>query len=251
MAPASNREVLAHSVLLRYIPDLKRIITTTSFVQVYRGSFMPGGAFDWEKKDIAGTAFLVSSTSKTSPDREDYHIIILNRRSMNNFFWTLTSSEGIEDSEPHLLLNQNSGYSPIPVEPGYELEDRTCYGIWMFPSPTAPDEGTRLKQEIMRCAAIAGENNRALGGRIAKAETPKAIAPPPPPPPPQPRLLTAVPSAPQYGNENDAMLPGYSIMEKVFPQQQQQAAAQSNPSTPLPALNGDVLNMLLQSTRQR
>jgi len=244
MAPALNREVLAHSVLLRYIPDLKRIITTTSFVQVYRGSFMPDGTFDWEKKDIAGTAFLVSSTSKTSPDREDYHIIILNRRSMNNFFWTLTSPEGIEDSEPHLLLNQNSGYSPIPVEPGYELEDRTCYGIWMFPSPTAPDEGTRLKQEIMRCAAIAGENNRAFEGGTVGAGTLKAVTPP------QPRhFASAAPSAQQ--NENIATLSGYSIMDRVFPQQQQQATAQSNPSTPLPAQNGDVLNMLFQSTRQR
>ncbi|KAI5854692.1 hypothetical protein BZA05DRAFT_247697 [Tricharina praecox] len=215
MPQSATRDTIAYSVLSRYLPTLSHIITTASFCHIYRGAFdtsaAGGGTFSWEKKEISGSLFL-AATSNPITGCEDYHLIILNRQSVNNFIWTLSSTESIEDDGEHLVLSHTSGFTPTPkaeLQPGYDIDAFSCWGIWVFPNPSVGDERSRMLEAVMLCAKRAEENKK-------RPQPPQAQPQAPPPPaaaqaPPAPPLNTA-PSA----------LGGYSIMDQIFPQSQAQ-----------------------------
>ncbi|KAF8544116.1 hypothetical protein BDD12DRAFT_110530 [Trichophaea hybrida] len=258
---ADTRESLALSVLSRYLPTLTRIIATTSFCHLYRGVFTAEtGEFTWEKKDLAGSSFLCASTSSPSTE-EQYHLIILNRLGVTNFIWTLSSTECIEDDGNHLVFNHTSGYSPIPAEPGYEIDEKSCWGIWVFPNPSMVDEREKMRESLMECARLAEETTKAKERLQQQQQQQQQQAPPPAPP------ITS--STPEYEHNGGAPLGGFSIMNQVFgpqasagtsphystppPQQhppvQQQQQQQQQQYTPGPNGN-DILGRLFENARQ-
>jgi hypothetical protein len=226
MPQSATRSELATSVLIRYLPTLTRIITTASFCHLYRGAFGASQEFAWEKKDLGGTLFLCASSTSSDDSSEQYHLIILNRLGTANFIWTLSSPDGIEENDLHLVLHATSGFCPGTPEPGYEIDETSCYGLWVYRSDNDHD---RMRDAIMECTRLAA-------GQKSKS--------------------TIV----QPSNGTVPVLSGYSIMNQVFPQQQQNHQQQyslSQPTQrettavqPVPQ-NGDVLRMLFQNARQR
>jgi len=160
------------------------------------------GSFSWEKKDISGSLFL-AATVNTSSGREDYHLVILNRQSVNNFIWTLSSTESIEDDGEHLVLSHTSGFTPTPqseLQPGYNIDEYSCWGIWVFPNPSVLDERNKMLEAVMECAKLAEENSKhATAPQQQQQQQPSPPAP----------LDTAM-----------GILAGYSIMDQIFPQSQ-------------------------------
>ncbi|KAA8900872.1 hypothetical protein FN846DRAFT_909088 [Sphaerosporella brunnea] len=258
MTSQATRESIAHTVLTRYLPTLTRIITTASFCHVYRGAFNTSSdSFSWEKKDISGSLFLAATTHPVYPGEEQYHLVILNRQSVNNFIWTLDSTECIEDDGEQLILSHTSGFSPSPIsEPGYTIDEYSCWGIWVFPNPSVEDERAKMLNGVMYYAKRAEECNEAWKQRKNQ--------PAPPAPPPQQA---------QSGDVEGAPLGGYSILDQIFPQQQQQPLVLPQPSptqyaSPPPPqfqppypnpyvqhqdmpANDDILGRLFESARQR
>ena len=257
---ADTRESLALSVLSRYLPTLTRIIATTSFCHLYRGAFSAEtGNFAWEKKELAGSSFLCASKSPPSTE-EQYHLIILNRLGVTNFIWTLSSTECIEDDGNHLVFNHTSGFSPIPQEPGYEIDAQSCWGIWVFPNPSMADEREKMRESLMECARLAEEATKARE-RLQQQQQQQQQQQAPPPRPP------AASATPEYEHNGGAPLGGFSIMNQVFgpqaggtpphyptppPPQQYHPPVQQQQQQYTPASNGsDVLGRLFENARQR
>lgn len=156
---ASTRSTLAHSVLTRYLPLLTRIIATASFCHLYRG--LSGATFEWEKKPVAGSMFLVATAA---PGGEDFHIVILNRKGPTNFVWTLASAEIITCEGRHLILSNTSGFaSPASDE---RIDKDSCWGIWVYDNPGALDEKELMLERMRACAAAAERRAKDAGADV-------------------------------------------------------------------------------------
>ena len=140
--PPSDRtdEELNLSVLRRYSRDVLRLEYVAPYVVVYR--FMPE-SLNWEKSGVEGSTFLCA----LKPN-EGYGyrcaVVVLNRRSLENFIVELHSEDDVEMSEEYIILKT-------------EAKGQTAiYGLWVFreppPSSTAhhPEE---FAKKIVACVA--------------------------------------------------------------------------------------------------
>lgn len=107
-------EDLNTSVLRRYLPSIHTILDIANYAVLY--TFNPD-AQAWQKADIEGTLFVCA----TAPD--EFCVMILNRRGLENFVADILSPGDIEVSGEYLYLRS-------------EADDET-YGLWIF-----SEEGT-------------------------------------------------------------------------------------------------------------
>ena len=110
-APRTNTE-LNLTVLHRYCPDIQSIVTIAPFAVVYL--FSPETQL-WEKCGIEGTLFVCSLTSGR------YNVVMLNRKSLDNFITELHSAEDVEITDEYVIL-QVIGEDGRPQ----------IYGLWIF-----------------------------------------------------------------------------------------------------------------------
>lgn len=146
MAPPPKRTntELNLSVLRRYVPDTERIISIAPFAVVYH--FSPDTQ-QWEKSGIEGTLFVCQLVGDTHPR---YNVIILNRKSLENFVTELVSEDDIEITEQYVIL-QVLGENGVPV----------IYGLWIF---SDEGEGVHTTKDIVagaiqECAMRAAHEN--------------------------------------------------------------------------------------------
>ena len=113
--PARTNTELNLLVLKRYVPSIERIISIAPFAVVYL--FSPETQ-QWEKSGVEGTLFVCQLSGGDYPR---YNVVILNRKSMENFITELVSGEDIEITEQYVIL-QVMGDDGSP----------NIYGLWIF-----------------------------------------------------------------------------------------------------------------------
>ena len=113
--PARTNTELNLLVLKRYVPSIERIISIAPFAVVYL--FSPETQ-QWEKSGVEGTLFVCQLSGGDYPR---YNVVILNRKSMENFITELVSGEDIEITEEYVIL-QVMGEDGSP----------NIYGLWIF-----------------------------------------------------------------------------------------------------------------------
>ena len=126
--PARTNTELNLLVLRRYVPSIQRIISIAPFAVVYLFS---AETQQWEKSGVEGTLFVCQLSGSPYPR---YSVVILNRKSMDNFITELVSGEDIEITEQYVIL-QVLGEDGTP----------NIYGLWIF----SDDESTPNTREVV------------------------------------------------------------------------------------------------------
>jgi hypothetical protein len=149
-SPTRTNTELNLLVLRRYVPDTERIISIAPFAVVYL--FSPETQ-QWEKSGVEGTLFVCQLSG---PQHPRYNVVILNRKSLDNFIMELVSGEDIEITEQYVIL-QVIGDDGTP----------NIYGLWVFSEEdTTPSVRGVVASAIQECAVraeIASANAAEVG----------------------------------------------------------------------------------------
>ncbi|KAK3053893.1 hypothetical protein LTR09_005173 [Extremus antarcticus] len=158
-AMRTNPADLNLAVLRRYVPDLERIVTIAPFAVVY--VFSPETQ-QWEKSGVEGTLFVCQLSGLQTPR---YNVVILNRKSLDNFITELVSEEDIEITEQYVIL-QVLGEDEVP----------TIYGLWIFSEEGEGVHSTReiVANSIQECAMRAAHANLTADEDIEEDYAPPA-----------------------------------------------------------------------------
>lgn len=142
--PSRTNTELNLLVLRRYCPDVEGIVQIAPFAVVY--SFSPETQ-GWEKIGTEGTLFVCQLAG---PSHTRYSVIILNRKSLDNFIVELVSAENVEITESYVILQ-------TPETDGSEQ----IYGIWMFSEENVkPSTQDVVAMAIEECAMRAEEGRK-------------------------------------------------------------------------------------------
>jgi hypothetical protein len=123
--PVRSIEELNRSVLQRHYPGVVSILHTTSYTTLY--SFDPAEN-QWEKVGIEGALF-VCQLIPSHTGAERFSVIILNRRSLENFDWEISSAEDMEITEDFIIVRG----------------EEKVYGIWIFEEPEGSTANARAE----------------------------------------------------------------------------------------------------------
>ncbi|QIW98973.1 hypothetical protein AMS68_004491 [Peltaster fructicola] len=110
--PQWTLDSLNEEVLRMYLPDLDYISKVAPFTVIYQ--FSPESQH-WEKNGCEGTLFLCKMPGAR------YTVVVLNRKSLDNFVMELTSADDVEITNEYVIL-QSTNDSGVP----------TIYGLWIF-----------------------------------------------------------------------------------------------------------------------
>nr|POE78448.1 mrna-decapping enzyme 1b [Quercus suber] len=127
-------------VLRRHCPQISHIIAIAPFSVVY--IFSPESQ-TWEKCGIEGTLFINKLSTPDGAPR--FNIMILNRKSMDNFMTDLTSADDIDITDEYVILQAKGG----------EEQTLQIYGLWIFSELTAHGISTKemIGSAVQSCAA--------------------------------------------------------------------------------------------------
>lgn len=123
------------SVLRRYKPSIKTILSVAPYATVYG---LNKDMKEWDKSGIEGTMF-VCELSPGKLGQERYAIFILNRLGMQNFVFHLTNPHCVEITPEFLILG--------PLDGDY-------FSIWIYSEPNKSTAETRERNVklIKECA---------------------------------------------------------------------------------------------------
>jgi hypothetical protein len=142
--PSRTNTELNLLVLRRYCPDVERIVQIAPFAVVY--SFSPETQ-GWEKIGTEGTLFVCQLAGA---NYSRYSVIILNRKSLDNFIVELVSAENVEITDSYVILQS-------PNADGVEQ----IYGLWIFSEEnTTPTTQEVVAMAIEECALRAEEGRK-------------------------------------------------------------------------------------------
>lgn len=138
--PDRTNTELNLAVLRRYCSEITHIVTIAPFSVVY--IFSPESQA-WEKCGIEGTLFVNKLTTPDGAPR--YNIMILNRKSMDNFMTDLTSADDIDITDEYVILQAKGG----------EEQTLQIYGLWIFSEIAEQGMSTRelVGTAVQSCAA--------------------------------------------------------------------------------------------------
>lgn len=151
--PQRTNTELNLTVLRRYEPSITHILSIAPFAVVY--TFSPDSQ-QWEKCGIEGTLFVCQLSSAKS-GRVGYNVMILNRKSLDNFTCELVSAEDVEVTEQYVILQAMGEDGVTPA----------IYGIWIFSDAKAEGQGPSTREivagTIQSCAMQAQIASEAVG----------------------------------------------------------------------------------------
>ncbi|KAK7539108.1 hypothetical protein IWX49DRAFT_503648 [Phyllosticta citricarpa] len=139
------------SVLRRQDPNITGILSIAPYVVLYHISVETS---TWEKSGIEGTMFVVQLTNSEIGSTR-YAVVILNRRSLDNFIAELKTPEDVEVTEDFVILNV----------PNQNEADSQFFGLWIFsePSPSSTAEAREINARmIQECARMAETSRKAM-----------------------------------------------------------------------------------------
>jgi hypothetical protein len=142
--PSRTNTELNLLVLRRYCPDVERIVQIAPFAVVY--SFSPETQ-GWEKIGTEGTLFVCQLAGA---NYSRYSVIILNRKSLDNFIVELVSAESVEITDSYVIL-QDTGADGV----------EQIYGLWIFSEENIkPTTQEVVAMAIEECALRAEEGRK-------------------------------------------------------------------------------------------
>lgn len=132
------------SVLSKYVSGLHSIIDIAPFTVLYTFSTETR---QWEKCGIEGSLFVCQTWRD---DYQGFSVVILNRKSLNNFIIDITGTNQVELTEQYVILQ------------GVEDGAPQIYGVWIFSEEgSEPSTKDRVGDIIQRCA-VAVEDEEEL-----------------------------------------------------------------------------------------
>ena len=145
--PARTNTELNLLVLRRYVPEVERIISIAPFAVVYLFSTETQ---QWEKSGTEGTLFVCQLSGAPYPR---YNVVILNRKSLDNFIAELASGDDVEITDQYVILQ-------VMAENGVP----NIYGLWIFDDENAPNMRETVANSIEECAIRAEHARAATNG---------------------------------------------------------------------------------------
>ena len=137
--PTRTNTELNLLVLRRYVPNVERIMSIAPFAVVYL--FSPETQ-QWEKSGVEGTLFVCQLSGG---NYLRYNVVILNRKSLDNFITELVSGEDIEITEEYVILQVIGDDGTTNI-----------YGLWIFSEEdTIPSVRETVGNSIQECAVRA------------------------------------------------------------------------------------------------
>ena len=143
------------SVLQRYYPSISSILTISPFVALY--TFSPSAQV-WEKAEVDGTLFVcalsphyIQPTSQvdgtgdvrrrggSSDDEENYAIVILNRRGLDNFYLELGGSNASSKSGRESVEVEITDEFTILQTTSDDGVNGEVWGLWIYEDGAAKD----------------------------------------------------------------------------------------------------------------
>ncbi|KAL1590479.1 hypothetical protein WHR41_00683 [Cladosporium halotolerans] len=221
--PTRTNTELNLLVLRRYCPEVERIVQIAPFAVVY--SFSPETE-GWEKIGTEGTLF-VCQLAGASHSR--YSVIILNRKSLDNFIVELESANNVEITDSYVILQ-------TPAEDG----TLQIYGLWIFSEENVtPSTQQVVAMAIEECAMRAEEGRKHAEEAYGEAQqVPQQYgldgfehqAQPPMEAPQQPQQSQTIDLMHLFGRPAQQQGPAQTVPEPA-PQYPQQPKFMSNPDT--------------------
>ena len=142
------------SVLKRYSPQTTSVVTTASYAVVY---IFNTATVTWDRLNIEGTLFIVALNGACPPSAlmekrkrhrrpqkqreptgpEEYQLIILNRRNLDNFIIPLTSPEDVESTDKFVILRSRTRCGAVDLQIQQEEgvigdKEPITYGLWVW-----------------------------------------------------------------------------------------------------------------------
>jgi hypothetical protein len=143
--PQRSTEELNMLVLRRWYPEVEHILSIAPFATLY--AFAPETQ-QWNKCETEGVLFVVQLVAQAGYPR--YRLIILNRKSMENFEVDLVSTDNIEITTEYVIVQ-------VPDEEGTPQ----IFGIWIYSDDAqVPDTRERIAEMIVDCATRAEEHTQ-------------------------------------------------------------------------------------------
>ena len=161
-APARTNEELNLTVLQRYNPSIHQVLSVAPFAKVYVYNAEAG---TWDHGGIEGTLFvcqlLPTTSSNTSLIVERYCVVILNRKSLDNFSVELTTTDDMELTDQYIILQAHNS-SSLGNSPTDAVQ--TVYGLWIFtePEPNSTARAREITGHIMVECADRAHRSRLL-----------------------------------------------------------------------------------------
>jgi len=151
-----TNEELNLSVLRRYLPSVSTIISIANYSVLY--TFVTPSQ-QWQKSEIEGTLFICALEPSPS-GIEQFSVMILNRRGLENFISEIKSPDHVEISDEFVYLKSEAH------------GEEQMYGLWIFSEPETSTAHARQinAQIILECARRAEASRRIAAAAAAAAE---------------------------------------------------------------------------------
>ena len=157
--------------LRRHVPGIERIISVAPFVVVYQ--YLPESQ-EWEKAGTEGTLFVCQLAPAASPR---YNVVILNRKSLENFVVDLKRGEDVDINDPYVYLRETAEDGSFDK----------VHGLWIFSDDNVQPNAKQMVVSAIQGCAIRAEHSR---------RTQEAVQTPPSSHSAGPRPSVAAPSQP-------------------------------------------------------
>lgn len=112
--PARSTEELNLGVIRRHYPEVTSVHYVAPYAVLYTFSLETQ---QWEKVGVEGSLF-ICELIPSAIGVERYGVVILNRRSMDNFYMDITGPESIEITDEYIIMQGDQ-----------------VYGLWIFCEP--------------------------------------------------------------------------------------------------------------------
>ncbi|KAF2773548.1 PH domain-like protein [Teratosphaeria nubilosa] len=149
--PKRSNEELNLTVLRRYHPDVEHILSIAPFAVVY--TFAPHG---WEKAGIEGSLFVCQLRGGR------YNIVVLNRKSLDNFVVELSDADRIQLTDEYIIIQD--------LDKANEAGEGGVYGLWVYAEADGEGSGVKdaVAQMIQGCALRAQINRGNVEGEAGE-----------------------------------------------------------------------------------
>jgi hypothetical protein len=146
-----TNEELNLSVLRRYLPSVSTIVSIANYSVLY--TFVASSQ-QWQKSEIEGTLFICALEPLAS-GAEEFSVVILNRRGLENFISKIKSPDHVEISDDFVYLKSEAH------------GEEQMYGLWIFSEPeTSTVHAREINAHIIHECARRAEASR----QVAAAE---------------------------------------------------------------------------------
>jgi Dcp1-like decapping family len=132
--PTRTIDELNLSVLQRYNPSIKAILSVAPYAVIY--TFSPSPQPEWIKSGVEGSLF-ICQLERGLLGEDRFNAIVLNRRGLENFEAELKEDEtgGVELTNEYIIVTSNVSGQP------------TASGIWVFSE--GPGSSTAITRDLI------------------------------------------------------------------------------------------------------